>query len=87
MYAARGHTQQSRRRYAANGFALSPIHTVFLDGMVRAVKTGAVKQALRPLPFRGRGHPSSDPGTIAPTLSGSKRKLVRHVTEHRVARA
>jgi len=31
--------QQSRRRYATNGFALSPIRTVFSDGIVRAVET------------------------------------------------
>ena len=33
--------QQSRRRYAANGFAFVPIRTVFLDGIVRAVETGS----------------------------------------------
>ena len=32
--------QQSRRRYAANGFALSPIRAAFLDSIVRVVETG-----------------------------------------------
>jgi hypothetical protein len=32
--------QQSRRRYAANGFALSPIRAVFLDSIRRDVETG-----------------------------------------------
>ena len=32
------HKQQSRRRYAANGFALSPIRAVFSDSIVRVVE-------------------------------------------------
>ena len=35
---ARFQKQQSRRRYAANGFALSPIRAVFLDSIRWAVE-------------------------------------------------
>ena len=38
--------QQSRRRYAANGFAFVPLRTVFLDGIVRAVETGQCRPTL-----------------------------------------
>ena len=54
--------QQSRRRYAANGFALSPIRTVFLDGDRRDVETGPSS------PSFGTevGRPQCDKESIAP---------------------
>jgi len=56
--------QRSRRRYAANGFALSPIRAVFLDSSRWAVEPGSeVMQQASPSsqpPVPGSGTPQSD---------------------------
>jgi hypothetical protein len=63
--------QQSRRRYAANGFAFVPQY-VPLDGIVGLSKLGSeLVVHLRPILPLKEGRPQSDQGRIAPKRSRS----------------